>query len=75
MIYTEARHEAYTYPPFFFPTTRFLCHLKHGVFATWLYMVTCISPKRAEIPTKIAKFLPRWPQDGGIGICVGMTVK
>ena len=43
----------------FFSAAGFLRHLKHGVFATWLYKVTQISTEIAEIPTRMAKFLPR----------------
>ena len=48
----EARHEGFAHHPPFFSEAGFLRHFKHGVFATWLYMVT-------QIPTKMAKFLPR----------------
>ena len=37
----------------------FLRHLKHGVFATWLYMVSQIPTEMAKIPTRMAKFLSR----------------
>ena len=30
------------------------CHLKHGVFATWLYMVPQIPTEMAKIPAKMA---------------------
>ena len=30
----------------------------HGVFATWLHMVTRIPTEMTEIPTKLDKFLP-----------------
>ena len=55
-IYREARHEAFTYPPPppLVSASLFLRHLKHGVFATWLYMVTQIPTEMAEIPTKMA---------------------
>ena len=47
----------YISPPF--SAAGFLRHLKHGVFSTWLYMVTQIPTEMAEIPTRMAKFLPR----------------
>ena len=44
-------------PPFL--AARLSRHLKHGVFARWLDMVTQITAEMAKIPTRMAKFLPR----------------
>ena len=40
-------------PPPLFSAAGFLRHLKHGVFATRLFMVTQIPTEMAEIPTKM----------------------
>ena len=72
-IYGEAHHQFRISP--LFPAAWFLRHLKHGVLATWLCMVTQIPTETAEIPTRMAKFLARSPHDGRTRICVGMTVK
>ena len=60
--------DTHTPPPLFFPPGGFLRHLQRGVFATCLYMVT-------QIPTEMAKFLPRWAHDGRTKICADMTDK
>ena len=56
----EARHEGFASPsPLFF-------YLKHGVFATWLYMVTQISTKMTGIPTKVTSIptkMAPWRRD------------
>ena len=48
-----------THIPPLFSAPGFLRHLKHGGFATWLYMVTQIPTEMVEIPTKMAKFVRR----------------
>ena len=55
----EARHEGFAYPPPLFFAAGLLRHLKHRVFATWLYMVTQIPTEMAGIPTRMGTFLAR----------------
>ena len=65
-IYGEAHHEGCAYTPLpLFSAARFLSHLKHCVFATWLYMVTQIytdmakSYQDGQIPTKMMYILTK----------------
>ena len=62
-------------PHTLFSAAGLLRHLKRGVFATWLYMVTQIPTEMAKFLPGCPQFLPRWPHDGGARICVGMTIQ